>query len=136
MSNYKDFTSLPPDKEAQFVVYEKTTVEALKKARVIALCVTVGFLITIMAIVFTHDPPKNKMAHDDMGLLKSGPEAKKSQVPAKKPAAAEGEAADKAEGEAATTGEGEAVDKAEGEAADKAEGEGGDEAADDDEGGE
>jgi hypothetical protein len=99
MSEYKDFTSLPPEKEQEFVVYEKTSVEAGKKAKIIALVVAASFLALTMGIVFSFEPPKSKMADDDMGALAAPKKIKKEA----KPATPTGEAP-KAEG--AATGEG------------------------------
>lgn len=98
MSEYKDFSSLPPDKEQAFVVYEKTSVEVGKKARIISVIVAASFLVVVMFIVFSFDPPENKMAHDDMGAL-AGP--KRPAKEAVKPATEE---APKAEGAAAGEG--------------------------------
>jgi hypothetical protein len=69
MNGYRDFTSLPPDEEAQFIVYEQRTQQASKlamKAGIIAAAIF-GFLIVV--IVFSHEPPENLMAEDDIGML-------------------------------------------------------------------
>jgi hypothetical protein len=84
MNEYKDFSSLPPETEREFVVYEKTSVEAGKKAKVIALGVAFGFLAIVMVIVFSFPKPHNLMAEDDMSGLaaptdKDGKEAKKAE---------------------------------------------------------
>lgn len=112
MTEYRDFTSLPPDKEQEFVVYEKTSVEAGRKAKIIALAVAVSFLVVTMAIVFSFDPPKNLMEHDDMGALGGVDKGKKK---AAKPAT---EAAPKTEGAAPAAG-GEGAGAAAGATADK-----------------
>ncbi|MCG8417078.1 MAG: hypothetical protein MJE77_03930 [Proteobacteria bacterium] len=70
MSEYKDFTSLPPDKERQFVVYEKRTVESSKKAMLFGIVISAVFAVVVVIVVFSFPPPENKMAHDDMGMLK------------------------------------------------------------------
>lgn len=123
MSEYKDFSSLPPETEREFVVYEKTSVEAGKKAKVISLAVAVGFLAIVMAIVFSFPAPHNLMAEDDMGGLAAPTgktEGEKPKAEGAAPAAdkpAEGAAADKpAEGAAAAEG---AADKPAEGAADK-----------------
>jgi hypothetical protein len=105
MSQYENFTSLPPDKEREFVVYEKTSVEAGKKAwRIGAICGAVfGLIVVIIAMSF--EAPHNKMADDDMGMLKR---SEKKDEPAKPsaPAPAAAPAADTpAEGEAAAADE-------------------------------
>jgi hypothetical protein len=99
MTEYRDFTSLPPEKEQEFVVYEKTSVEAGKKAKVLALIVCAAFFVVTMGIVFSHEPPKNKMAEDDMGALAAPKKPKKE---AQKPATTE--EAPKTEGAAAGEG--------------------------------
>jgi hypothetical protein len=112
MSEYKDFTSLPPEKEQEFVVYEKTSVEAGKKAKIIALIVAASFLALTMGIVFSFEPPKSKMADDDMGALAAPKKPKKEAKPAtptgeapKAEGAATGEGAAAGEGAAGTTGD-------------------------------
>ncbi len=74
MSTYKDFSSLPPDKETHFVVFEQTSVQALKKARIIALVVSLLFFVSVMVVVYSQPEPENLMANDDLGLLKKAPE--------------------------------------------------------------
>ncbi|HWN71545.1 MAG TPA: hypothetical protein VNM90_28100 [Haliangium sp.] len=117
MTEYRDFTSLPPEKEQEFVVYERTSVEAGKKAKVIALAVAASFFVVVMGIVFSFEPPKSKMAEDDMGAL-AAPKKEKKEAAKKETPAAE---APKAEGAAA--GEGTAAPAA-GATADKPAGEG------------
>jgi hypothetical protein len=95
MTEYKDFSSLPPETEREFVVYEKTSVEAGKKAKFIALGVAVSFLVIVMAIVFSFPKPHNLMAEDDMGGLAAPKDGKAEKKPADKPkteGAAAGEA--------------------------------------------
>jgi hypothetical protein len=99
MTEYRDFTSLPPEKEQEFVVYERTSVEAGKKAKVIALAVCASFFVLVMGIVFSFEPPKNKMAEDDMGALVAPKKPKKE---AQKPPTTE--EAPKTEGAAAGEG--------------------------------
>ena len=126
MTEYKDFSSLPPETEREFVVYEKTSVEAAKKAKVAALAAAFGFLAIVIAIVASFPAPHNLMAEDDMGGL-AAPTAEKADKPAADkpktegaaPAAAEGKPA---EGTAPAAAPGAAGDKpAEGAAAGGAE---------------
>ena len=133
MSEYKDFSSLPPDKETHFVVFEKTSVEALNKARIIAVIVSMVFLVSVMIVVYSHPEPENLMADDDMGLLKkadetpAGATATAGAAGGEAAAATGGEAAAPAD-EAAAATDGEKAGEAGGEAA-GGEAAGGDEAA-------
>lgn len=92
MSEYKDFSSLPPDKERHFVVFEQTSRETLKKARLIGIICGAVFGVLVLAIAFSHEPPHNKMAEDDMSSLKrstkSDDAAKTETQPPAAPAAA------------------------------------------------
>jgi len=67
--SYQHFTSLPPEEEATFIVYEQRTQEASKKARTLGLVVAAIFGFLIVVIVFSHDKPKSKMEGEDMGML-------------------------------------------------------------------
>lgn len=117
MSEYKDFTSLPPEQEQKFVVYEKASVEAEKKGKLIAAIVSLSLLVVILGVVFSFDAPESKMAHDDLSAL-TGPEAAGEEAPAaeEKAEPAAEEAADEAE-EAGGEGEEAAAEGEEGEAA-------------------
>jgi hypothetical protein len=124
MTENRDFTSLPPEKEQEFVVYEKTSVEAGKKAKVIALVVCAAFFVVTMGVVFSHEPPKNKMAEDDMGALVAPKKPKKeAQKPPATEEAPKTEGAAAGEGAAGATGdkpaEGAAAGAAAGATADK-----------------
>ncbi len=105
MSEYKDFSSLPPETEREFVVYEKTSVEAAKKAKIAAMAAAFGFLALVIAIVFSFPAPHNLMAEDDMGGLAAPTADEKADKPAdekpKAEGAAEGAAAGAAEGKPA-----------------------------------
>jgi len=84
MSEYKDFTSLPPEKERHFVVYEKSSREVLKKARIIGIVAGGLFGLLVVAIAFSHEPPADGhlMAGDDMGnLARKDEEKTKAAVP-------------------------------------------------------
>jgi hypothetical protein len=69
--NYSNFTSLPPDEESTFIVYEQRTQEASKVAMKAGVIAAVVFFALTLLIVFSHDAPKNLMADDDMGQLAS-----------------------------------------------------------------
>lgn len=115
MSEFKDFSSLPPDQEREFVVFERHAVQSGKKAKIIGLIASMTFLVLLMSVVFSQPPPENLMAHDDMGAF-SAP-AKKAEAPA----AETPEAAAEGDGEAAAQGDGEADGEAEAEGDDDAE---------------
>ncbi len=78
--SYQNFTSLPPDQEATFIVYEARTQESAKKAMTLGLISGLIFLVVIVAIVFSHDKPKNKMEGDDMGQLSNQDERDKDRA--------------------------------------------------------
>ncbi len=67
--SYQHFTSLPPEQEQAFVVYESRTVETSKKALMAGLIAAGAFFVLMVIIVFSFDAPENKMAGDDMGML-------------------------------------------------------------------
>lgn len=106
MSEYKDFSSLPPETEREFAVYEKTSVEAAKKAKIAAMAAAFGFLALVIAIVFSFPAPHNLMAEDDMGGLAAPTADEKADKPAAEKPKAEGAAAGAAEGAAAGAAEG------------------------------
>ena len=56
---YKNFTSLPPEQEQSFVIYEKTSIESGKKA--LTLGTICGAVVGVFAIIFyfAFDPPKS-----------------------------------------------------------------------------
>ena len=78
--SYQNFTSLPPDQEATFIVYEARTQESAKKAMTLGLISGLVFFVLIVAIVFSHDKPKNKMEGEDMGQLSSESERDKDRA--------------------------------------------------------
>ncbi|HUH04965.1 MAG TPA: hypothetical protein VML75_23370 [Kofleriaceae bacterium] len=69
--SYSNFTSLPPDQESTFVVYEQRTQESSKTAMKAGIIAGAIFFVLTLLIVFSHDKPKNLMADDDMGQLAS-----------------------------------------------------------------
>lgn len=79
MSEYRDFSSLPPDKEQQFVVFEKTSVESAAKAKKLGLIVSLTIGVIVVIVVLSFDKPKNLMAEDDAkaAALKKSEEAPK-----------------------------------------------------------
>lgn len=105
MSQFKDFTSLPPDKEQTFVVYEKQSFETLAKAKKFGIIAGAIFGLLVIIIAFSFDKPKNKMADDEMGSLSKSKKAddaeKEVPKPDPPPAPAEDKAADPAPGDGA-----------------------------------
>jgi cytoskeletal protein RodZ len=91
MSEYRDFSSLPPDKEQQFVVFEKTSVESADKAKKIGMIVSGIFGLVVVIVVFSFSKPKSIMADEDRpAALEKSPEAtetKKEEAPKPDPAA-------------------------------------------------
>lgn len=81
MSDYVNFTSLPPDQEATFVVFEKHQQENLKKGFTIGLISSIVFGVLAVGIYFGVTPEEDKTAKDmDINQLK-----KKSKVEAPTP---------------------------------------------------
>lgn len=87
---YQDFTSLPPEQERTFVVYEQYSTEASKKA--ITMGAIAGGIVGLLAIILflSFDAPKNPHAADEgpseLGIDKVKP---KKVTPAPAPAPAE-----------------------------------------------
>ncbi|GAB4570446.1 MAG: hypothetical protein Tsb0020_25210 [Haliangiales bacterium] len=123
MSTYKDFSSLPPDKETHFVVFEQTSVQALKKARIAALVVSLLFFVSVMVVVYSQPEPENLMENDDLGLLKKAPEEAEATPaatpPATPPADDSAEAGDgDGDGDEAAADEGDAEEAGDGDPSD------------------
>jgi hypothetical protein len=69
--DHVNFSSLPPDQEATFVVYERRTAESLHKAMVIALVSSILFGLVAIGIYFGVSPEEDKIAKDmDLNHLK------------------------------------------------------------------
>jgi len=104
---YKNFTSLPPEQEQSFVIYEQTSIESGKKA--LTLGMICGGVVGVLAIIFymAFDPPKNAHAVEPESELAEevAPKAAPAPKPAPAPEAAPAEAAPAAEGEAAPAAE-------------------------------
>lgn len=115
--SYSNFTSLPPEQEQQFVVFERRSVESAKKAMTIGL-ISSGLLgLFIIALVLTSDPPK-KMHTDaldsDIPAETKTPESHTATPETKSDTATEKDEAGAAAEGAAAEGEGEAGEAAEG----------------------
>lgn len=65
--NYESFSSLPPEEERQFVVFEQRTVESAKKANVIGIVVAGAFALLTLIIVMSYwgTLPKNKFGEEE-----------------------------------------------------------------------
>jgi hypothetical protein len=105
---YQDFTSLPPEQERAFIVYEQTSTEAGKKA--MTLGAIVGGCIGLLAIILfmSFDAPKNPHAEEpaasELKEEKVAPAPAPAPAATEAPAAAEGDTA-AAEGEGAAAGD-------------------------------
>ncbi len=67
MSDYNNFTSLPPDEERTFVVYERLSVENSKKAMTIGMIAGGVFFLITLLVVFSHSKPKeSKIKKEDI----------------------------------------------------------------------
>ncbi len=71
MAEYSNFTSLPPDQEAAFVVFERRTQEALAKSTMIGLISGLAVLLLGFVVYFGITPEEDHTAKDmDMNQLK------------------------------------------------------------------
>lgn len=79
---YKDFTSLPPEQEKTFVVYERVSNEAGKKA--LTLGMICGGVIGLFAIILflSFDAPENVHAAEPIKELKEEKVVPKKVAPA------------------------------------------------------
>lgn len=98
---YQNFTSLPPEQERQFVIYEQTAVEARKKA--MTLGAIVGACVGVFALIlfFSYDAPINAHAvempsdlEEEVAPAKAPAAAPAPAEPAAEPAAEEAAAGD------------------------------------------
>ncbi len=74
--SYQNFTSLPPEQEQQFVVFERQSVESSKKALTLGLIAggALGLLLIIVQLTITPTPPLHTDAlDDDMGAEEATP---------------------------------------------------------------
>lgn len=100
---YKNFTSLPPEQEATFVIYEQTSSESAKKAMTMGTITGVAIGILGLILFLSFDAPKNAHAVEPESDLKEEPRKKAAPAPAPAPTPAPAEVAPAAE--AAPTGE-------------------------------
>ena len=86
MSDYSNFTSLPPEQEASFVVFERHQKENLDKG--LKFGVIAGLIFGVLAVaLYFGIPPEEHQAAKDMDLnqlkKKSKTEAPTPEAPAK-----------------------------------------------------
>ena len=73
MAEYESFSSLPPNEEATFVVFEKRTVEAAKTASMVGLGFAGGFFALILLVVIgLWGPIKKPWQEEIKRMLASG----------------------------------------------------------------
>jgi hypothetical protein len=71
MSEYHNFTSLPPDQEATFVVYERYQRESLDKGFKFGIIAAAIFGVLAVALYFGVTPEEHSAAKDmDLNQLK------------------------------------------------------------------
>lgn len=88
MNEYSNFTSLPPEQEATFVVFERHQKENLDKGFKIGAIAAAVFLVVALGIYFGVTPEEDKLGQDmDLNQLK-----KKSKDSAAAPTPAPAEA--------------------------------------------
>ncbi len=74
--SYQNFTSLPPEQEQHFVVFERQSVESSKKALTMGLIAggALGLLLIIIQFTIPPTPPLHTDAlDDDMGAEETTP---------------------------------------------------------------
>lgn len=104
--SYSDFSSLPPEQEESFVIFEKTTRESAKKSKSIGIIAGVAFGVLTIVIAMAFKPPEKSHASEEehsMGAEKSAPAAAAVKKEVAEPAAAEPAPAEPAQVEAAPT---------------------------------
>jgi hypothetical protein len=70
---YSDFSSMPPDQERAFVVFEQRTRESEKSAWRMGGIVAAIYGVLMVAIVFSHDKPPPLIAEDDIAVTEPTP---------------------------------------------------------------
>lgn len=86
MSDYSNFTSFPPEQEAQFVVFERYQKEALDKGFKLAAIAGAVVAVLALALYFGVAPKEDNKAKDmDLNQLKkkSKTDAPTPEAPAK-----------------------------------------------------
>ena len=71
MSDHVNFTSLPPEQEAQFAIYERVQEERLKTGLTAAIVASAIFAVFALGIYFGVTPEEDKIGQDmDINQLK------------------------------------------------------------------
>ena len=88
---YQNFTSLPPEQEQSFVVYERTSAESLKKAMTLGLICGAVVGVFMVILFFSYEAPINAHAVEPETDLAEevAPAAKAAPAPAPEPVAEE-----------------------------------------------
>lgn len=69
MSEYSNFTSLPPDQEATFVVYERHQKESLDKGFKIGIIASAVFAVLALGVYFGVEPHEDKKGEDRKSVV-------------------------------------------------------------------
>ena len=90
---YQNFTSLPPEQEQSFVVYERTSAESLKKAMTLGLICGAVVGVFMVILFFSYEAPINAHAVEPETDLAEevapAPKAAAAPAPAPEPVAEE-----------------------------------------------
>jgi len=98
MSQFVNFSSLPPEQEAAFVVYEQHQAEAEKSSFTIGVIAAAAFLVVALGIYLGVEPDRRDIAKD---MNMSNLTKSRAEAPAEKPAAPAEAPAEKPAAEAA-----------------------------------
>lgn len=85
---YQDFSSLPPEQERSFIVFEQKMVESSKKAFNMGMIVAGIFGVIVLGIVFSHDKPEAKIKAEDITISESSARTPPPPAPTPTPAPA------------------------------------------------
>ena len=78
--SYSNFTSLPPEQEQQFVVFERQSAESSKTAMTMGIITGVVLFVFLIGLYAASDPPAalhTDALDDDMAAEEEAPKAKK-----------------------------------------------------------
>jgi hypothetical protein len=87
MNDYSDFSSMRPEQERQFVVFERARAENGSKAKTIGIVSGASFFVVILMVFFSFDKPKPAITEDE-AADELGAEKTPAPAPAAAPAAA------------------------------------------------
>ena len=80
---YQNFSSMPPEEEATFVIYERTSAEAKKKAMTLGAISGVAVGVFALMLFFSYDKPRNAHAVDPVSdIEEEAPAPKTKPAPA------------------------------------------------------